>query len=100
MGLVRDRDGTTGRAGESLETRMQRYEYQSDFARMYLAVATDRVSDAAWREIYERARHVASLWHHAHWKLSGARWVSRFQGSSPTGGRYSVQRTVRSRPPR
>ena len=41
---------------------MQRYEYQSDFARMYLAVATDRVSDAAWREIYEKARHVASLW--------------------------------------
>ena len=29
---------------------------------VHFAVATDRVSDAAWREIYEKARHVASLW--------------------------------------
>lgn len=29
---------------------------------VHLAVATDRVSDAAWRKIYEKARHVASLW--------------------------------------
>ena len=29
---------------------------------VYLAVAADRVSDAAWREIYEKARCVAYRW--------------------------------------
>lgn len=29
---------------------------------VYLAVAEDRVSDAAWREIYEKARYVAYRW--------------------------------------